>query len=838
MLANLLQDVRYALHGFASRPMFAVVVVATLAVAIGVNVAVFSLYDQLMLRDLPVARPSELVKVVSPGPRAGNQLGNQQGTDDETFSYPLFRELEAAGKPDIDLAASWIAQVSLGDGERTVRGSGVLVSGGYFATLDVGPALGRVLGEQDVLDSQPSAVVLSFDYWTTAFGADPTVLGRTLVVSGQPLEIVGVAPRGFVGATPGNDTSVFVPLTLEWYRNAALRRPIVEDRFFTYLYVLGRLRPGASLDAAQARLDATFRATINEVEWPEIVARPGYDANAEFEAQFRARTVSLVPGARGQSRAPLNARTPLAVFFAATATILLIACVNLANLMFARGAARAGEIAVRASLGAARHRLYALLLTEALLLASAGALLSLPLALGVLRTVDALQPPGLRVIAIDFDVRMATVAFAIGVLSAVVFALAPMAKLVTGDTVRALQSGGARTFGGKNLGRFRFTLATTQIALSMLLLVLAALFTQSLVNAARVDLGLRTESIVMFYLAPSLNGYSMEQGARVLESVERELAAQPGVTGVSTASVPLLGGSQWRTSLVVEGSDQSQNVHANEVGPELFTTLDIPVLQGRGFTGADAFDAPRVAIVNERFVERFGLGVNPVGRRFKFDPSEPESVEIVGIVRDAAYDAVKAPFVAQVLTPRAQSENFGVGAAFYVRTTQRADAMLAAIPRLVASVDSSLPVMEARTFDSQVRRSLQTDWLLVTLAGVLAAIATLLAAIGLYGVLSYMVAQRTREIGLRLALGAEPGGVRRMVLRQVVWMVAIGVPVGILAALLIGKLAASLLFGLTATDPGAVIAAAVVLAGTVLGASYWPARRASRVDPMAALRAE
>jgi putative ABC transport system permease protein len=840
MLQNLLHDVRYALHGFASRPMFAVVVVLTLAVGIGVNVAVFSLFDRLMLRELNVANPNELVKVVSPGPRAGNQLGNQQGTDDETFSYPLFRDLQAAGEPDVDLAASWIAQVSLGNGDRTVRGSAVLVSGGYFAALGVGPQLGRVLGEQDVVDAEPAAtVVLSFDYWTTAFGADPAVLGKTLVVAGQPLEIVGVMPRGFVGTTPGSNSNVFAPLTLDWYRDAQLPKPIVADRFFTYLYVFGRLRPGASLDAAQARLDVAFRAIINDVEAPEVAARSAA-AGREFEeeAEYRARTLSLVPGARGQSRAQQNRQTPLAVFFAATATILLIACVNLANLMFARGAARVGEIAVRASLGAARHRLYALLAIEALLLAGFGALLSLPVALGVLHTVDALQPPGLRVISVGLDTRMAAVALGIGVLSVVAFALAPMTKLVGADPARALQAGGVRTFGGKGLGRFRFALASTQIALSMLLLVLAALFTQSLVNAARVDLGLRTESIVTFRLAPSLNGYSLVQGAQVLEAVERTLASQPGVTHVSTSSVLLLGDSQWRTNATIEGSEQTQNVLANAVGTDFFAALEIPLLQGRIFTGADRLDAPNVAIVNERFVERFGLGANPVGKRFSFDRSRPPDVEIVGVVRDAAYAYVKEPFVAQVITPRAQSQNFGVGAAFYVRTTQPTDAVLAAIPGVVASVDSSLPVIDARTFASQVRRNLQTDWLLLTLAGVLAAIATLLAAIGLYGVLSYMVAQRSREIGLRLALGAQAAGVRRMVMKQVVWMVMVGVPVGLTAALLVGRLASSQLFGLAPTDPLAVTGAALVLAATVLGASYWPARRASRVDPVVALRAE
>jgi predicted permease len=799
---------------------------------------VFSLFDQIMLRELNVANPHELVKLVSPGPRVGNQLRSQQGTDDETFSYPLFRDLEAAGEPDVDLAASWIIQASLGNGDRTVRGSAVLVSGGYFAALGIGPALGRLLGEQDVVDAEPAAaVVLSFDYWTTAFGADPAVLGKTLVVGGQPLEIVGVAPRGFVGTTPGNNTNVFAPLTLEWYRNAEVPGPIVEDRFFTYLYVFGRLRSGVSLDAAQARLDSAFRAIINDVEAPAAATlRASVRRGFGEEAEYRARTLSLVPGARGQSRAPLLARTPLAVFFAATATILLIACVNLANLMFARGAARIGEIAVRASLGAGRHRLYGLLSMEALLLAGSGALLSLPVALGVVRMVDALQPPGLRVIAVGLDRRMVAVALGVGVLSAVVFALAPMIKLVGADPARALQLGGARTFGGKGLGRFRFALASTQVALSMLLLVLAALFTQSLVNVARIDLGLRTESIVMFGLAPSLNGYSPAQGARVLQAVERQLAAQPGVTHVSTAGVPLLSDSQWRTTVAFEGSEHG--VSANDVGPDFFAALDIPLLQGRGFTEADTLDAPRVAIVNESFVERFGLGANPVGKRFSFDAREPPDVEIIGVVRDAAYDAVKEPFVAQVITPRGQSRNFGVGAAFYVRTTQPTDALLAAIPRVVAGVDSTLPVMDARTFDSQVRRSLQTDWLLVTLAGVLASIATLLAAIGLYGVLSYMVAQRTREIGLRLALGAQAAGVRSMVMKQVVWMVLVGVPLGLGAALLLGELASSLLFGLAPTEPLAVAGAAVVLAATVLGASYWPARRASRVDPVVALRAE
>ncbi|HEY3518267.1 MAG TPA: ABC transporter permease, partial [Gammaproteobacteria bacterium] len=316
MLANLLQDVRYALHGFALRPMFAAVVVLTLAVGIGVNVAVFSMFDQIMLRELPVARPSELVNVVSPGPRYGKQVGNQQGGQDENFSYPLFRDLEDAGESYVDLEASWIAQVSLRNGDSTVRTSAVLVSGGYFAALGVGPELGRVLGEQDVVDTQPAAsVMLSFDYWTTVFGADPDVLGKTLFVSGRPLEIVGVAPRGFVGTTPGQNISVFAPLTVEWYRDAGQSTPIIEDRAFSYVYVFGRLQPGVAREEAEGRLNTTFRGLITDVELPAAAAT---GAELDELEGLSGRTLSLAPGARGQRYAP--PRTPLAVFFAAAAT--------------------------------------------------------------------------------------------------------------------------------------------------------------------------------------------------------------------------------------------------------------------------------------------------------------------------------------------------------------------------------------------------------------------------------------------------------------------------------------------------------------------------------------
>jgi putative ABC transport system permease protein len=837
MLANLLQDVRYALHGFALRPMFAIVVVLTLAIGIGVNVAVFSLFDRIMLRELNVANPHELIKLVSQefdGPI--NRISNQQGPSQEVFSYLMFRDLERAGAPYVDLAASRMIEASLAREGGTAIGSAVLVSGGYFAALGVGPEVGRVLAEPDIADGPAAAVVLSYDYWQTAYSADPDVVGETLVVGGHPLTIVGVAPRGFVGTTPGSRPDVFAPLTLEWLQ---WRVPLNDDRLFYYAYVFGRLRPGVTIEQAQGALDATYRALIVDVDAPLAAAR----ARAGFDFDAFTAGLSLESAARGQTGAPTFARTPLAIFFAATATILLIGCVNLANLMLARGAARLGEIAVRASLGAARSRLVALLSVEALSLAALAAAASLPIAYGVLRAIEVLEPPGLSGGGSSgLDWRAAAAALAIGVLATLVFALLPIAKLVATDPVRALQGGSARFFGGKDLGRLRFALATSQIALSMLLLVLAALFTQSLANVARVDLGLRTESIVTFRLEPSLNGYTGERQHQLVDAVEREVAAQAGVTNVSTAAIALLSHSDWGTGVHVEGFEspdgRGTGVSANRVGTGFFATLGIPLLAGRDFTEADSLDRPRVAIVNEAFARRFGLGADPVGKRLGFDNPGSFDVEIVGLVADAAYSAVKGEFPAQLMTPRRQTLESGFGTTFYLRTERPPETLLAAIPRVVARVDRNVPVMEARTLDSQVTRNVRTDWLLVALAGTLAVVATLLAALGLYGVLSYMVATRTRELGLRLALGAEPAQVRRLVMKQVGRMTGIGIPIGLVAALLVGDVAASQLFGLAPTDPRAIAAAVVVLAFTVLSASYWPARRAARVDPVVALRAE
>jgi predicted permease len=839
MLSNLLSDVRYSLRGFARQPAFAAVIVLTLALAIGVNVTVFAFYDQLLLRQLPVSKPEELVNFVGAGPKDGFQLCNTQGNCDEVFSYPMFRDLERVAGPFAGLAASRMVGTNLGFGGATSPGTAMLVSGQFFSLLGVGPVLGRVLDPQDDrVVGDAATAVLSYAYWSAALGADPGVIGKTLLVNGKPLEIVGVAPRGFEGTTVGQRPNVFVPITFAWLDVPGLP-PTHESRFAYWVYMFGRLKPGVSLAEAATAINVPYRAILNDVEAP---AARGLDAD-ELE-KFRAKAIELTPGARGQSSAPRAARTPLAVFFAATATILLIACVNLANLMFARGAARIGEMAVRTSMGASRKRLLGMLGVEALLLAGVAAAASLPVALAALQAVGALMPSSaITSPDLTLNPRAVAAAFAIAALAVVVFALVPMLNLAGTDPARALQANGARTSASKGLGRFRFALATAQIALSMLLLVLAALFTQSLANIARVDLGMRTDSLLTFGVAPNLNGYTREHATQVFDQLEQELRAQPGVVSVTSAAVPLLSGSAFGGGVFVEGyeapPDANTETNMNVVSGDFLRTFDIPLLAGRDLRDADTADGPPVAIVNQSFAAKFGLGDNPIGKRFGTRKGEPLDIEIVGLFRDAAYNLVKEPFSAQVVRPRWQSAQFGGQAmSFYVRTEQAPEAMLAAIPRLVARVDPNLPPTHVQTLDSQVHQNVRTDWLLATLAGSLAAVATLLAAIGLYGVLSYTVAQRTREIGVRLALGAEPARVRAMVLKQTARMACVGVPVGIVGALLLGRLAAALLFGLTPTEPVAFIAACVLLTAVVFGASYLPARRASRVDPVVALRSE
>jgi predicted permease len=838
-VGNLLSDVRYCLRGFARRPLFAGVVVVTLAVGIGVNVALYAIFAGMLLRPVPAANaPERLVNLAAPGPKEGNTSCDLTGDCQAVFSYPMFRDLERVQAAFDGIAAHRLIDTNLAFRGNALPGTGVLVSGSYFGVLAVQPTLGRLLGPQDdAVEGFADSVVLSYPYWQNALGGDPGVVGQALVVNGKPLTIVGVAAPEFQGAIRPTVPDVFVPITFQW-RDTPGAIQSLTDRRNHWVYLFARLKPGVSAAEAEAAINPEYRAILAEVEAPLQRAM-----SAEVLAQFRAKSVTVTPSPQGQSLIVSGGRVPLTILLVAAAAVLLIACVNIANLMLARGTARSGEMAVRLSMGAAPYRLLLLLFTEALLLALLAAAVSLPLTHFTLRWIKTMVPAQ-GAASFEFGVTAGLVGVAVGaaLLCALTFALAPVLKLARTQPARVLHSQGTRSTGGKAANRFRVALVTAQIAMSMMLLALAGLLAQSQLNITRVDLGIRTESLVSFWLSPERNGYTVAESAALFERVEREVVALPGVTAVASSLVTLLSGRANTNEVRVEGFEPRPGTltlaHINGVSPGFFAALGIPLHAGRDFRATDAgLDKPDVGIVNERFVEFYGLGANAVGTRIGVGPGSTRDVEIVGIVADAKYDNVKDPVRPQLFRPREQIAGVGE-ATFYVRHGAAQDAVLAGIRAAVARLDPTLPVASLHSVDAQVRENVFLDRFMGKLAAALAVLATSLAAVGLYGVLSYMVAQRTREIGLRMALGAPPERARSMVLKQVGFMAVIGGVLGIGAAVLLGQVARVVLFGVQATDPVVLLTAAGVLGSIVLVAGYLPARRASRVDPIVALRAE
>lgn len=829
---------KMAVRAMARSPFVTAVAVLSLALGIGANAAIFSMFDQILLRALPVGEPERLVNLSAPGPKPGSQSCNQAGSCEDVFSYAMFRDLEEAGGPFSGLAAHRIFGANLAFDGQTLSARGMLVSGSYFPLLGVTPALGRVFGvSDDVNPGEHAVVVLSHNYWESRLGRDASVLGRTLIVNGHPMTVVGVAAEGFDGTTLGARPDVFVPLTMRGEMERGFNR--WDDRRAYWAYVFARLRPGVTLERASEEINTRYSSIINEVE------APLQDGMSEATlSRFRARSIVLEPGHRGQSSVHGEAETPLRMLLAITGLVLVIACANIANLLLAQGAGRSQEMAVRGSLGASRGQLIGQLLTEALLLSLLGGAASLLVARWTLSLIGSLMPPEVSSTLL-LQISPAAVAFtgdlALG--TGLLFGLYPALHASRSDLVTMIKSGSGQPSGARAAARFRSALVTGQIALSMALLVGAGLFIKSLVNVSRVDLGLRTENVVTFGISPVLNGYEPERTLALFQDAEAELAALPGVTAVTAALVPVLGGSNWGTDVAVEGfqrgPDIDSNARYNEVGAAYFTTLGMQILAGREFDESDAQGAPRVAVINEAFARKFNLDPREaVGKFMSTNPGVSDGeldTEIVGVVRDAKYSEVKQEVPPLFFMPYRQNPRLG-WISFYVRTSLSTDDVMAAIPGVLKRLDPNLPLEELKTLDQQARESVFLDRVIGTLAAAFAALATLLAAVGLYGVLAYTVAQRTREFGVRMALGAGSSRVRQLVLRQVAIMFAVGGAVGLAGALALGKAARALLYGIEGHDPGVVLLVLVVLGVVAFGAAFVPALRASRTDPMHALR--
>jgi putative ABC transport system permease protein len=834
-----MSSVKHALRQLMARPGLSLTVIVMLALGIGVTTATFSLFYQVLLQPLPVPEAHRLVNL-------GNTWleGPAPATVRTSFSYPMFRDLESQQDIFTGIAAynSLDASVSYDGGAFNVPA--VVVSGSYFQVLSLRAALGRLIGRQDEprIDGSPVAV-LSYALWQSRFGGDPNVIGRTLTVNAQPLTIIGVAPESFAGTELGVRAQLFVPLTMYWQLQPNFPRASVDGRGFSWLRLFARLRPDVGAEQASAGINVLYSGILRDVEAP--LRTSSNDVSSDELQQFLQGQVTLLPGRRGQGSID-GAAPSLALLLGVTVLVLLMVCVNVANLLLVRGASRAGEMAVRASMGASRGRLIAQLLAETAAPVAIGGILSLAVAAMTFSAVTLLLPLRLAD-ALETDVGPLSAAFAAAAAAAALLlcGLFPALRTAHTNVALAMKGHAPQALGGRGAGRVRGALVTTQIAFSMVLLVLAALFARSLENVSRIELGIDIDSLVSFSISPRQNGYSPERTAAVFDRIAQELGAQPGVMSVSSSAVPLLGGSNLVLTPRVEGFDNpGEEIEArfNVVGPSFFSTLSIPLLAGREFTAADGSGAQLVAIVNERFARHYGLDRDVLGKHLRF--GGPNPLEIVGVVADAAYASVKAEVPAQLFVPRSASGGSGMfsmfsgSASFYVRTRIDPDALLRVVPRLVASVDATLPVSNLVTMRRQAEDSIFLDRLVSILATSFAGLATLLAAIGLYGVLGYGVAQRTRELGLRLALGADPAKVRALVLRQVASWAVIGIAVGGAAAIGFGRLAESLLYGLTAFDIRALAAAAVILSLAMLAAALIPARRASRIHPMEALRHE
>jgi len=829
-------NLKFALRTLFKTPFVTVVAIVSLALGIGANAAIFSLFNQLLMKPLPVPEPMRLVNLSAPGPKPGSQNCSQAGDCETVFSYLMFRDLEKVQTPFTGIAAHLSFGANLSARGQTQDAEGMLVSGSYFSVLGLNPAAGRLLtSDDDRAPGESHVVVLGYTYWQTRFGADPGVIGQPLIVNGQTMTIVGVAPKGFDGTTLGVKPKVYAPITMRGFSQPS---KAFDNRRNYWTYLFARLKPGVSIEQARTAMATPYHSIVNDVEVP---LQKGM--SPQTLARFQAKPILIDPGSRGQSSVSREATAPLTLLLGVTGFVLLIACANIANLLLARGAGRAGEMAIRLSIGAGRSQLVRQLLGESCLLAIFGGIGGIVVAQWTLNLMAALLPAQAAetvTLTIDPIVMLFAAALAIG--TGVLFGLFPALHSTRPDLISALKGQSGQPSGARSASRFRTSLATAQIALSMALLVSAGLFTRSLFNVSRVDLGLRAENVVMFQVSPVRNGYKVEQTRQLFERVEDEIGALPGVTGVSSSTVPLLSGDNWGNDVAVEGfkagPDTDSNSRFNEVGPGYFPTLGIPLLAGRDFTRADALAAPPVAIVNEAFAKKFNLGRDAVGKRMSNKGSNtPLTMEIVGMVKNAKYSDVKREIPPLFFIPYRQDETIGQ-INFFVRTATDPEQFLSNIPKLLARLDANLPVENLRTLPQQVRENVFLDRFISVLSASFAFLATLLAAVGLYGVLAYTVSQRTREIGLRMALGAAPSRVRAMVLRQVGVMVAVGGAIGLAGAIGLGRLAQSLLFELQGTDPLVLIAAAVSLSMVALAAGFIPAHRASQVDPMSALRYE
>ena len=842
---NLVADVRFALRNLRKAPVFSAVAVLSLALGIGANTAIFTLIDQLILRLLPVKNPRELVLLDS----NGDHYGNNRGAN--SFSYPKYQDFVAHNQVFSGVLARVATAVSMSFNGQTERAAGELVSGNYFSVLGVPPAIGRTVAPDDDTSilGRP-VVVLSHRYWQTRFGGDQSVLNKTMVLNGHNFTVIGVAGRGFDGIEPGSVTQLFMPITMKpWIMQNAPGLEDMNDRRASWLQIVGRLKPGVTLEGAKASMQVLFHQIIEqEVKDPVLQQASEYDRQ-----QFLKSTIDLIPAATGRSFLRYQMSRPLEVLMAIVTLVLLIACGNVANLLLVRAAGRQKEIAVRLAMGASRWQIMRQLLVESVMLSLAGGVTGVALAWFGAKTLLGFLPQGNIPLGLSAapDARILLFNFAVALVTGLLFGLAPALQATKPDVAPTLKDQ-AGSVAGTGHARLRKSLVVAQVTLSLLLLIGAGLFIRSLRNLRESGTGIQASNLISFAVDPSLNGYSAPRTMAFFHDLNRNLGALPGVQSAALACNAILANEEWDSTVNAEGytakPGEDMNPNFNCASPGYFGALGVPLIEGRDFNERDTgtvthkgipFPVPNVIIINQKMAKYYFGKRSAVGRHIGFgnEPGAVADMEIIGVVKDFKYLGVRDDITRQAVIPYLALP-FMLNMTSYVRTAMPPEQAFNLIRRTVAQLDPNLPVYSMHTLETTIDESLMNERLVASLSALFGALATLLAVIGLYGVMAYTVEQRTREIGIRVALGAQRGNVVWLVMREVVVMVAVGFGIGLPAAWFSSKLVAALLYGIPPNDPLSIGAAVMVLGAIAMVAGYVPAVRASRLDPLRALRYE
>jgi predicted permease len=824
---EMFQDLRFGVRMLLKHKSFTTVAIFSLALGIGANTAIFQLLDAVRLRMLPVRAPQELVNVHlsdTKGMRGG--LGRPTSVTNRIWEQIRERQQAFSG-----VFAWGTDSVNLAPGGEVRNARMLYVSGDFFRTLGVGPALGRVFTTtDDQRGCGAPGLVISHAFWQHEYGGDANAIGRKLTLAERPFEIIGVTPASFFGMEVGRSFDLALPvcaIPLVRGNNNLLDGPIWG---FT---ATGRLKPGWSLEQATAHTQAISPGLFE-------AALPANYPPASVN-DFLASRLIAVPAGAGISQLRENYEQSLWLLLAIAGLVLLVACANLANLLLARASAREREIAVRQALGATRIRLVRQLLVESLLLAALGAALGAGLAQALSRLLVAFLRASNNPIFLDLTLDWRVLGFAAGlaVLTCLLFGLAPAIRATRMEPGAVMKASGRGMTAGRERFSLRRALTVAQVAISLVLVAGALLFSRSLGKLLTVDTGFRQEGVLTADVRFQRLNLPSDRNPAFKDELLDRIRAIPGVEAAATGMIPLRG---WGSNKVwMDGADvrQGQETYRSRVGPDYFKTLQIPLLTGRDFDARDRADAPRVAIVNEAFARTFLNGANPVGQRFWIEatPGESEtSYEIVGLVRNTKYEDLREEFRPIVYDAAAQ-EGSGPGGNFLIRSRLLQTETVAAIKRVLNEINPAITV-SFQGFKPMIEATILRERLMATLSGFFGLLALALACIGLYGILSYGVASRTNEIGIRMALGAQARDVRCLVLREALWLVIAGVAMGLPIIFAVTRLASTLLFGLTPTDPVSLLLAALLMLAVAMVAGYLPARRATRVDPMVALRHE